>query len=194
MTLRDRQYDAFSPSSTGKICAARSPYIGVECFPELRFCWCHDIAESTRGTWTMTPQDERLFITWFTSAADQSDHAITDYEAGHAIRGGTDPQALCGHTVTPVSLTAPPGARCGRCQARVRARVTPHPSHRPRASRCRDDRKRSWLLRLFSHISPTRSLPDVCATGPSWAANAAALSPTPPSEKAAAHHASGGRP
>lgn len=72
----------------------------------------------------MTLQSQRLFITWFTSGADGRSHAVTDEEATQACHGGRDARAVCGHSVTPVSLIVPPGGRCPRCELYVRARAT----------------------------------------------------------------------
>ena len=112
----------------------------------------------------MTLQDERLFTTWFTSAADGRDHAVTDEEAGRGFQSATDPEALCGDVVTPVPLTTPPGPRCHRCELYLRARHTTSdrldvPRHR--------HRKLPLLRRLFSHPTPARStLPPPGRAGP----------------------------
>lgn len=105
----------------------------------------------------MTPPAERLFITWFTNGADRHSHAVTDEEAGHGYRTGTDPEALCGSTVTPMPLITPPGPRCPRCEQYLHARATmtdfalridpAHPRHH----------KPSRLRRLFDRIPPARS-------------------------------------
>ena len=67
----------------------------------------------------------RLFTTWHTSSVDGLDHAVTDEEMAtglgkHAGRYA----AVCGHELLATLMSSPPGARCPRCVAYVRARAT----------------------------------------------------------------------
>lgn len=103
----------------------------------------------------MTLSVERLFITWFTSAADEHSHAVTDERAARGYRTGTDPHAICGATVTPVPMTTPPGPRCVSCERFARARATMTDF----AQRIEPPRRRrsSWLRRLFCPKPPARS-------------------------------------
>lgn len=139
----------------------------------------------------MTPEDERLFITWFTSAADRCEHAITDDEAGRAFESGTDPDAVCGRAVTPVSLMAPPGPRCRRCREHVGARLMPREGGRAKSPTRRGGPNPSLLWRLFSHKPSAQSF------SAGWApqrsrATAASLSVASRLDEAVAHHVSDG--
>lgn len=72
----------------------------------------------------MNMEGERLFVTWARSGIDGQDHAITDETRARAHRRRSDAEAVCGHLVTPVSLTFPPGPRCRVCERYVHARAT----------------------------------------------------------------------
>lgn len=100
----------------------------------------------------MSSPAERLFTTWFTSSADGHGHAVTDEEAHRSYRTGTDPSAVCGHTVTPTPLITPPGPRCPRCKRYLLAH-TPTTNLNPRAHLPRP-RRPSWLRRLLSLKPP----------------------------------------
>jgi hypothetical protein len=56
---------------------------------------------------------------------DSFDHAITDEEmaTGTGRRGGRY-TAVCGHEVLVTLMSCPPGTRCPRCVAYLRARAT----------------------------------------------------------------------
>jgi hypothetical protein len=61
---------------------------------------------------------ERIFTAWLTSA-DRVDHAVTDEEF-HDHR--PEPEAVCGNVILLAAMEAPPGPRCARCVAILRAR------------------------------------------------------------------------
>jgi hypothetical protein len=67
----------------------------------------------------------RLFTTWHTSSVDGFDHAVTDEEmaTGAGKRAGRY-AAVCGHEVLATLMSNPPGTRCPRCMAYLRARAT----------------------------------------------------------------------
>lgn len=72
----------------------------------------------------IAPSDQRLHVSWFTSATDGREHAVTDEEYAQAREARTDPEAVCGATMLPTSLTAKPGKRCLSCARYVQARQT----------------------------------------------------------------------
>ena len=59
---------------------------------------------------------------WMTSFVDDRDHAVTDEEmlAGMQSRHGAY-RAICGETIVPPSMLAPPQPRCHACTAKLRA-------------------------------------------------------------------------
>jgi hypothetical protein len=59
---------------------------------------------------------------WVTSFVDDRDHAVTDEEmvVGIQSREGAY-RAICGETIVPPSMLAPPQPRCHACTARLRA-------------------------------------------------------------------------
>lgn len=66
---------------------------------------------------------EPLYTTWQTSIVDGFDHAVTDEEmaAGAAVQSQGRRAAVCGDVVLCASLCSPPGPRCARCAAFLRA-------------------------------------------------------------------------
>lgn len=59
-----------------------------------------------------------FLITWMTCSQDDLEHAVTDEQTCLVIRTGRGIyQAICGHQIIPRALSAPPGRRCGRCEA-----------------------------------------------------------------------------
>jgi hypothetical protein len=66
-----------------------------------------------------------LFTTWHTSSVDGLDHAVTDEDLtnGTGKRAGRY-AAVCGHEVLATLMSNPPGTRCPRCVAYLRARAT----------------------------------------------------------------------
>jgi hypothetical protein len=59
-----------------------------------------------------------FLVTWMTCSQDNLEHAVTDEQACLVIRIGRGIyQAICGHQIIPRALSAPPGRRCGRCEA-----------------------------------------------------------------------------
>lgn len=88
---------------------------------------------------------ERLFTAWFTSSVDWADHAVTDEEF---VEHRPEPTAVCGTVIMLAPMESPPGQRCPRCVAFLRAQQTaevldepePHLNLRP-----------VWLARLLRH-------------------------------------------
>jgi hypothetical protein len=81
---------------------------------------------------------------WVTSFVDDHDHAVTDEEmvAGMKSRRGAY-KAICGDTIVPPAMTAPPQPRCHACTAKLRAQRRAHvaslqryaaPAHHQRGS------------------------------------------------------------
>ncbi len=136
----------------------------------------------------MTIEAERLFVTWFRSGTDGQDHAITDEANALAHERCEDAEAVCGHVVTPVSLTFPPGPRCPACVRFVRARETLRDFDLWMDSSPRRSRKPSFLRRLFAK-PPVRSvaaeaIPRADRPGPDHGGPVE----TPTSDGAAVHH------
>lgn len=113
----------------------------------------------------MIPRADRLFITWFTNIVDGDDHAVTDDEAGHAFRTGTDPAAVCGVRVLPVPLASPPGPRCPRCRVHVRAHTESPGLDLPTGTSRRGHRKRSRFLWFFPVKFTVTSASQLSAAG-----------------------------
>lgn len=62
---------------------------------------------------------------WMTSTMDGAEHAIMDEQMTAGLAAGRGVYAaLCGAQVIAASLAAPPGRRCARCVAFLRARAS----------------------------------------------------------------------
>ncbi|WP_134664045.1 hypothetical protein [Amycolatopsis sp. CFH S0078] len=128
----------------------------------------------------MTLQVERLFVTWFTSGADGYSHAVTDEEAGRGFQLGADPEAVCGHVVTPVPLAAPPGRGCPRCELYLRARAAMTDLDLRLNARRRRHRKPSLFRRLLSQKPPVRSAFPLLRTKQGLSGGGPVADPRPP--------------
>lgn len=58
---------------------------------------------------------------WVTSITDRLDHAV-DLDAMGVAWARGNPRALCGTTVLPAALSAPPGRRCPACATSLQHR------------------------------------------------------------------------
>lgn len=80
-----------------------------------------------------------LWISWMTCGIDGQEHALTDEQAVAGLtlgRGVYD--VVCGLTISPQAMTAPPGRRCAHCRILVRARYgAPRKTSWWRRLRCR---------------------------------------------------------
>ncbi|WP_037066306.1 hypothetical protein [Pseudonocardia acaciae] len=54
---------------------------------------------------------------WMTCVEDGREHGVTDEEVARGSRHGGRYVAVCGHLVTPGSMTCAPGRRCRACHA-----------------------------------------------------------------------------
>lgn len=90
----------------------------------------------------IAPTGRRLHVSWFTSATDGREHAVTDEEYAQARAAGTDPEAMCGEIMMPTPLMAEIGRRCGSCARYIKARKS-----LPDFDLCFRDRP-FWLARL----------------------------------------------
>ncbi|GAA1245081.1 hypothetical protein GCM10009676_33720 [Prauserella halophila] len=136
----------------------------------------------------MTTTPARLFVTWFRSGTDGRDHAVTDEANALAHQRCDDAAAVCGHRVTPVPLTVPPGPRCHACQRYLHAR-TALPDFDQRTDPPPRRRRTPTFLRRLVPKSPARSvaaqaLPRTDRAGPDHGGSAE----TPTSGGAAVHH------
>jgi hypothetical protein len=96
---------------------------------------------------------ERLFTAWFTSSADWVDHAVTDEEfAEHR----PEPATVCGAVIMLAPMESPPGRRCPRCVAFLRALGTAEDLHQREPHR---HRRPAWLARLLHHDTSTPVVP-----------------------------------
>lgn len=94
----------------------------------------------------------RIFTTWFTSSVDGLDHAVTDEEfAEHR----PEPEAVCGVVIMLTPMECPPGQRCPRCVAFLRARETLRDLDQRQPHR---HRRLGWLARL---LHPDTDAPEV---------------------------------
>src|SRR5262249_34919548 len=100
---------------------------------------------------TRDSTDGRLFVCWQTSIYDGHGHAITDEEftfGDRAQQGEFD--AVCGSVLRLADSFLPPGRRCPRCVAFLRARE----AFRQRELRIASRRRIGWLRRVCGRAIP----------------------------------------
>jgi hypothetical protein len=94
-------------------------------------------------------------VTWFTTATDVFDHAVTDEEF---VRGRRDKngqyQSLCGNVVLPCSMLVPPGRPCPRCNAYLAAQSMVPAAEKPNR-RPQHRRPSRWRQLFFGRLVPS---------------------------------------
>ena len=88
-----------------------------------------------------------LQVVWVTSAAaDGVDHAVTDEDMAAGLGLGQF-AGVCGSSVVPAAMVAPPLPRCQRCVVFLRARTTLREFPTPTPTRRRRRRLSVWRRR-----------------------------------------------
>jgi hypothetical protein len=98
----------------------------------------------------------KTWVVWVTSVVDEIDHALTDEDMSAGMSAGLGRYAaVCGKSVVPAALTAPPGRACPGCAEILRPSAScgamDAPARRPRRRphRLPGLRERVWA-RLLS--------------------------------------------
>jgi hypothetical protein len=90
----------------------------------------------------------RLWTTWHTCSVDGRDHAVTDEQMAAGVAGDTGHYtAVCTHDVLVTPMICPPGPRCPRCVAFLRARA----AARTEEQRQAHHHRRPGVLRRLLH-------------------------------------------
>lgn len=102
----------------------------------------------------MTPT---TWMVWVTCAVDGIDHAVTDENMSTGVNAGRGHYtAVCGDSVVPAALTAPPGQACSRCAAVLRHPTCNPPEERPDARRRYGAHRRHGLRARVLSLLPSR--------------------------------------
>jgi hypothetical protein len=84
----------------------------------VRYAVTDHCIRRTDSTTSAVAEPGPFLVTWMTCSQDDLEHAVTDEQACLVIRTGRGIyQAICAHQIIPRALSAPPGSRCGRCEA-----------------------------------------------------------------------------
>ncbi|MGH3625102.1 MAG: hypothetical protein ACRDQ5_25495 [Sciscionella sp.] len=108
----------------------------------------------------------RLWTTWHTCSVDGRDHAVTDEEM--ATRMAEDAghyTAVCMHDVLVTPMICPPGPRCRRCVAFLRAQAATRTGEQRPAHQ---HRRPGVLRRILHRAGRSPVVPSQDVVQPAW--------------------------